>query len=164
MNNFVAIDFETANYNRSSICSVGLVVIRKRKIVDKIYHLIRPEPEWYWWRFTEIHGLTAADTENEKLFPQVWKKIEPKIAGLPLVAHNSSFEKSCLQAVFDAYEMDYPDYDFRCTLAASRQKFGNILCNHRLPTVAAHCGYELEEHHNALADAEACAVIAMKIL
>ena len=38
------------------------------------------------------------------------------------------------------------------------------LINHQLQTVAAACGYCLERHHHALADAEACAVIALKIL
>lgn len=164
MTNFAAIDFETANHYRSSICSVGVVVIRKLKIVDKIYHLVHPEPEWYSWRFTQIHGLTATDTKNEKIFPQIWAEIEPKIAGLPLVAHNSPFDESCLRAAFNVYQMDYPDYKFHCTCNASRQKFGKILSNHQLKTVAAHCGYNLEKHHHALADAEACAVIAIKIL
>ena len=36
--------------------------------------------------------------------------------------------------------------------------------NHQLHTVAAECGYCLENHHNALADAEACAWIAREIL
>ena len=36
--------------------------------------------------------------------------------------------------------------------------------NHQLQTVAAACGYDLTQHHQALADAEACAAIAMKIL
>lgn len=31
--NFVAIDFETANSNRSSICSVGIAIVEKGKIV-----------------------------------------------------------------------------------------------------------------------------------
>ena len=163
MNNFAAIDFETANHHRSSVCSVGVVVIRKGKIVDKIYHLIRPEPEWYWWRFTEIHGLTLADTQNAETFPHVWKKIERKIARLPLVAHNSSFDKSCLQAAFRVYQMDYPDYEFHCTRIASQKKFGKTVPNHQLATVAAHCGFDLTNHHHALADAEACAAIAMKV-
>jgi DNA polymerase-3 subunit epsilon len=30
--------------------------------------------------------------------------------------------------------------------------------------VAAACGFTLTQHHNALADAEACAHIAMKLL
>ena len=36
--------------------------------------------------------------------------------------------------------------------------------NHQLHTIPAECGYQLENHHNALADAEACAWIAREIL
>jgi DNA polymerase-3 subunit epsilon len=46
MNNFAAIDFETANYNPSSVCSVGIVIVQGGQIVEKIYRLIRPEPEY----------------------------------------------------------------------------------------------------------------------
>ena len=164
LTNFAAIDFEIANPDHSSVCSVGVVIVRNGQIADKIYRLIRPEPEWYYYPFTQLHGLTDADTENEKPFPKVWAEIEPKIAGLPLVAHNSQFDESCLREAFSVYQMDYPDYEFHCTCNASRKTFGKLLPNHQLRTVAAHCGYDLENHHHALADAEACAVIAMKIL
>ena len=94
----------------------------------------------------------------------MWQQIEPLIKGLPLVAHNSPFDESCLRAVFDVYQMDYPDYEFHCTCHASRRHFGQQLPDHQLHTVAAACGYHLEHHHHALADAEACARIAMEIL
>ena len=164
ISDFAAIDFETANYYLSSVCSVGVVIVRNRQIAEKIYHLIRPEPDRYSYRNTQIHGLTAADTENAKIFPQVWTEIESKIAGLPLVAHNSPFDEGCLRAVFRVYQMDYPDYEFHCTCRASRKTFGRLLPNHKLHTVAAHCGFDLKNHHHALADAEACAAIAMRIL
>ena len=164
MLDFAAIDFETANNEFSSVCSVGVVVVREGKIKDKIYRLIRPEPEWYLYWNTQIHGLTAADTADAKVFPDVWAEIAPKIEGLPLVAHNSPFDKRCLQAVFRTYQMDYPDYEFHCTCRASRRVFGKSLPNHQLHTVAAHCEFDLPNHHHALADAEACAVIAIKIL
>ncbi|MQN83586.1 exonuclease, partial [Prevotella copri] len=45
-----------------------------------------------------------------------------------------------------------------------RRKLGSLLPNHQLQTVAAFCGYDLTQHHNALADAEACAWIARKLL
>ena len=80
------------------------------------------------------------------------------------MAHNSRFDEGCLKAVFRVYCMDYPDYLFLDTLSASRKYFGFSLPNHRLDTVAAACGYDLTNHHHALADAEACAVIAMNIL
>ena len=60
--------------------------------------------------------------------------------------------------------MDYPDYEFHDTLSASRRFLGKGLPNHQLQTVAAACGYDLTNHHHALADAEACAYIAMIIL
>jgi DNA polymerase-3 subunit epsilon len=163
MLDFAAIDFETANHYPSSVCSVGVVIVREGRITDRIYHLIRPEPEWYAYWNTQIHGLTVADTAKAKVFPHVWAEIEPKIESLPLIAHNSPFDERCLRAVFQTYQMDYPDYEFHCTCKASRRVFGKSLPNHKLHTVAARCGFDLTNHHHALADAEACAVIAMSL-
>ena len=110
-----------------------------------------------------MHGLTEEDTEDAPIFPEVWKQIVPLIEGLPLVAHNKAFDESCLRAAFRCYQMDYPEYLFLCTLTTSRKVFPNLE-NHQLHTVAQECGYVLENHHHALADAEACAAIAIKIL
>ena len=164
MNNFAAIDFETANECPSSVCSVGVVVVRDGIIADTFYSLIHPEPEYYQWFCKRVHGLCEEDTEDAPVFPEVWKQIVPIIGDLPLVAHNATFDQGCLKAAFRVYRMDYPDYVFYDTLAASRRHFGQSLPNHQLHTVAAACGYNLIHHHHALADAEACAQIAIKIL
>ena len=164
MKDFAAIDFETANYERSSVCSVGLVIVRNSEIVDSYYSLIHPEPNYYNYWCTEVHGLTREDTESAPVFPSVWKQIEPLIGDLPLVAHNSPFDESCLKAVMCRYQMNYPNYQFLCTCRASRSHFGSQLPNHQLQTVAEACGYNLENHHHALADAEACAWIARVLL
>ena len=164
MKDFAAIDFETANECPSSVCSVGVVIVRDGQVVDSFYSLIHPAPEYYQWFCMRVHGLCAEDTEDAPVFPKVWAKIEPLIEGLPLVAHNSPFDEGCLKAAFRVYRMDYPDYEFFDTLRASRQHFGRDLPNHQLQTVAAACGYDLTRHHHALADAEACAAIAVKIL
>ena len=156
MRDFAAIDFETANMEPSSV--------RGGEVVDRFYSLIRPEPEYYCYWNTRVHGLTREDTAEAPVFPQVWEKAAPLIGGLPLVAHNSSFDERCLRAVFRTYCMDYPDYTFLCTCIASRRVFGRELPNHQLQTVAARCGYDLTRHHHALADAEACAAIALRIL
>lgn len=162
MEDFAAIDFETANGNCTSVCSVGVVAVRHGQIADKFYSLIHPEPDYYSWYCTRVHGLTRDDTEEAPVFPYVWKKIEPLIDGLPLVAHNKGFDEKCLKSVFRVYGMDYPEYTFHCTLASSRRIWPGI--SHDLETIAARCGYDLRHHHQALADAEACAAIALKIL
>lgn len=163
MENFAAIDFETANNERSSVCSVGIVIVRNGCITDTFYSLINPEPNYYHYRCSQVHGLTREDTEDAPVFPIVWRQIEPMIEGLPLVAHNRPFDESCLKAVFRVYQMDYPEYEFLDTLRISRRVFPE-LPNHQLHTVAARCGYRLDNHHHALADAEACAWIAREIL
>ena len=159
MKDFVAIDFETANNERSSVCSVGVIIVRNGEFVDSFYSLIQPEPNYYNYWCTQVHGLTRNDTEEAPTFPEVWKQIEPKIKDLPLVAHNKAFDESCLKAVFRCYQMDYPDYEFYCTCIASRKAFPDAE-NHQLHTISELCGY----HHHALADAEACAWIAREIL
>ena len=162
MDNFAAIDFETANNERTSVCSVGVVIVKDGEIVDKFYSLIHPEPDYYLYWNTRVHGLTQEDTANAPVFSEVWKQVEPKITGLPLVAHNKAFDEACLKAVFRTYCMDYPDYEFYCTYQASRKLKG--LRNHQLHTVAEFFGFDLKNHHHALADAEACAWIARYVL
>ncbi len=159
MKDFAAIDFETANENYSSVCSVGVVIVKNGKITEKLYSLIHPEPNFYRYWNTKVHGLSAKDTCNAPIFPEAWSAIAPKIVGLPLIAHNSLFDEGCLKAVHKFYSMPYPEYKFHCTVRASRKVFPDLV-NHKLPTVSTHVGYDLSQHHHALADAEACAEIA----
>ena len=168
---FVAIDFETANGELCSVCSVGIVIVRDCKTVDSFYSLIHPEPDYYNYYCQRTHGLGPWDTADAPIFPLVWKQIEEHIAAvfphadtIPFVAHNARFDEACLKAVFRTYQMDYPDYLFHDTLTASRRQFKHMLPNHQLHTVAAACGHDLQQHHHALADAEACAAIALYLL
>ncbi len=163
MKDFVAIDFETANQHRTSVCSVGVVIVRDGQIVDKFYRLIKPVPNYYTYWATDCHGLSAHDTADAASFDEVWAELAPKLEGLPFVAHNKSFDEGCLKACFAHYGMSYTHAPFLCTLQGAKKAFRD-LSNHQLHTVSAHCGYELDNHHHALADAEACAVIGIKIL
>ena len=163
MTDFVAIDFETANASRCSICSLGLVVVENGIITDRIYSLVRPTPNYYSYWTTNIHGISYDDTINAPNFFDIWSGILEKTKGLPFVAHNSPFDSSCLRAIYETSRLEYPNFDFYCTLRAARQKLPNLE-NHKLDTVAEYFGYNLENHHHALADAEACAIIATHLL
>ena len=96
-NDFAAIDFETANGARTSVCSVGVVVVRRGEITQRFYSLIQPEPNYYSWFCQRVHGLDHSDTDGAPLFPDVWTHIAPLVEGLPLVAHNAPFD--CRDAV-----------------------------------------------------------------
>lgn len=163
MERFAAIDFETANGKRSSICSVGIAIVENDTVIDSIYSLIRPYPNYYTRWTTAVHGLTAEDTNDAPDFEEVWERIAPKLADLPLVAHNSPFDEGCLRAAHQAYDLAYPKYPFFCTCRLSRRLYP-FLVNHQLQTVAAYCGYDLQHHHHAMADAYACAHIAVTMM
>lgn len=162
LKDFAAIDFETANGYRSSVCSVGMIFVHDGQIADSFYSLIHPSPNYYNHMNTQIHGLTHFDTDDAEDFPQVWQSIVPRLGDLPLVAHNSAFDESCLKAVFAAYGLSYPQYRFYCTYRAGRRLLRG-LPNYQLHTVAAACGFDMRNHHHALADAEACARIAIRL-
>lgn len=173
MRDFVAIDFETANGNQCSICSVGIVIVKEDEPVDSFYSLVKPTPNYYSWFCRRVHGLGHGDTDKAESFPEVWAQVQAKIhiyfpymedTEVPFVAHNARFDEGCLRAAFEAYEIAYPRYEFLDTLLASRRHFGRSLPNHQLQTVAKACGFDLTSHHHALADAEACAWIARAIL
>lgn len=130
MRDFFAIDFETANGQRSSVCSVGIVIVNGGEIVDSFYSLIKPTPNYYSWLCRRVHGLGYRDTKDAEEFPEVWeqamkcvKAYFPFIADgeVPFVAHNKAFDENCLKAAFAAYDITYPGYEFDCTLLKARQ-------------------------------------------
>ncbi|MBP3774640.1 MAG: 3'-5' exoribonuclease [Bacteroidaceae bacterium] len=160
---FVAIDFETANEHPGSICSVGMALVRQNRVTDTFYSLVRPEPEYYSYFCTRVHGLTLQDTLLADGFSAVWPRAEAFIGGLPLVAHNARFDRNCLRAALAEHDMPSDRYVFMDTLQASRRCFGKQLPNHRLDTVACACGFSLDRHHHALHDALAAAHIAIRL-
>ncbi len=164
MKDFAAIDFETANRNSCSVCSVGIVIVRDGKITEEIYRLIRPAPNYYSPANVRVHSLTRADTDPAPHFDEVWTEIAPRIEGLPLVAHFSRFDEGCLRAAMERYGMTWPGYRFYCTCTASRKVLGRMLPNHKLDTVASFLGFERFRHHYAMDDARACAFIACNLL
>ena len=162
MKTFAALDFETANQHRSSVCSIGLVFVENGIIVDKYYELIKPVPNFYSYWNTQVHGLVFSDTEHAQQFSDLWIDISKRIKNMPLVAHNSMFDEGCLKEVLQAYQLPMHQNKFLCTYRAAKKMFPN-LPNHKLPTVSQYLGFHLESHHNALADAEACAHIALRV-
>ncbi len=164
MNSFVAIDVETANFEPSSICAIGAVKVVDGTITDSYYSLVKPEPDYYSWRCVGVHGITQADTEDAPCFDRVWRHIDAWAAGMPYVAHNAAFDHKCISAACRIYRMDAPE-SFLCTLKAARAQIPRGMCASKsLDSLCDFFGINLRKHHNALADAEACAKLAIILL
>lgn len=154
---FVALDFETADHGRDSACSVGLVRVEANQIVETAYYLIRPPRAEF--RFTHIHGIRWWDVAEELTFGERWPDMLPILRDADfLAAHNASFDRSVLYTCCDAYGLTRPPHPFVCTVQLARRTWN--LPRHGLSHVAQHLGIELN-HHHALADATACALIVI---
>ncbi len=158
---FIAIDFETANEKRNSPCSIGLVVIKEGKIVEKIHYLIKPKEMRFMPINIGIHGIRPAMVENEPEFDVIWNEIKHHFNDSLIVAHNAAFDISVLRNTLELYNIDIPNLNYICTMKLSRN-FYKQLDNAKLNTVNKFLGYEFN-HHDALADAIACGNILLNI-
>lgn len=156
---WTAIDFETANQDRGSVCAVGLVRVSDGRVVDRFGTLIRPPgPAAFFSRHnTAVHGLTADDVRGAPTWESVLERILDFSGGGPLVAHNAAFDMGALRQASAHIGHDLPALEYACTLAMSRRTWD--LPDHRLPTVCAHIGHDIAHHHRAEDDAEAAARI-----
>jgi DNA polymerase III, epsilon subunit and related 3''-5'' exonucleases len=158
---FTAIDFETANSSSASACSVGLVKVRAGRVVDSAYWLIRPpagHDEFVEWN-TRIHGIRAADVAGAASWQAQLPELVAFADGDILVAHNAGFDTSVIRGGCAATGVDCPDFDYLCSLQVARKTYN--LDSYRLPVAAMAAGFEDFQHHNALADSEACAAIVV---
>ena len=121
--NFLAIDFETANYDSDSACSVGLVRVKNDKIIDQEVFLIRPPSRFFV--FTYIHGITWEDVAKAPTFGNLWPKIKHFLDDVDfLAAHNASFDKRVLYSCCARYGITLPPLQFTCTMKTARQTWG----------------------------------------
>lgn len=158
---FTAIDFETANSSSASACSVGLVKVRAGRVVDSAYWLIRPpvgHDEFLEWN-TRIHGIRAADVAGAASWQAQLPDLVAFADGDPLVAHNASFDMGVIRGGCAATAMECPSFEYLCSLQVARRTYS--LDSYRLPVAAMAAGFEDFEHHNALADSQACAAIVV---
>jgi len=148
MDTYTAIDFETAQGKRWSICQVGLVRVENGLITDELSILVRPPHNFYWDRFIDVHHITPEMTTDAPTFAAVWPLIELYIANQKVVAHNGfSFDFDVLAKTLEYYGLQTPEYEKHCTY----RLFGDNL--------ASLCQrFEIAlNHHDALSDARACA-------
>ncbi len=162
-NNFVAVDFETAqppNRFPIFICQVGIIVVENGEIVERISLLVQPPNNKYVKSCSDIHGITAKTTKDSDTFDVVWKSIEKYFINTTLIAHNAyDFDEKVLWQNLDYYNISPKGIN----------KFidTKLLYNTPSRSLASLCvGFDIdcENHHDACFDAECCANIYLKFL
>ena len=157
--NFTAIDFETANRYAGSPCAVGLVKVRDGKLVDGLAMVFPPPGQYNWFEpgNIAIHGIRPSDVEDSISWQQALEELLSFTDGDILVAHNAQFDMGVLKAAAQEINVELPEITYTCSLEISRKTYN--LESYRLNAVAYAVGHEEFNHHDALADADACARI-----
>ncbi|MDP4268285.1 MAG: 3'-5' exonuclease [Bacteroidota bacterium] len=155
MDAFTAIDFETANGKRWSICQVGLVRVQNGQIIEERNILIQPPDNYYHYMNILVHGITTERTLNSPTFAEAWPEIEPFIKGQHVVAHNGfGFDFNALSTTLKYYGLSEPEYEKHCTYKIYNDNLASLCNTYKIPL----------NHHDALSDARACAELFLKHL
>lgn len=166
MNNkldYIAIDFETANYYKNSACSVGLVRFIDGKETDSCYSLIHPAKMYFvpeWTR--DIHHISYDAVRNKPYFPEVWDSIVMpfinQTPGIPLVAHNGNiFDIPVIKECCCYFGMKEPDLEYFDSLEIAKKTWPE-LPSHKLTELGAHFNINYLAH-DALEDSRTCGQI-----
>lgn len=158
---FTAIDFETANGSPASPCAVGLVRVRDGKITDNLSFLIQPPAphEWFHEGNIKVHGIRPSDVDGAPTAAEAIDLMLGFIGVDTLIAHNAVFDMGVLRATATHILAPLPELRYTCSLAISRKTYN--LESYRLNAVAYAIGHEEFNHHDALADSDACARIVL---
>lgn len=115
---FVALDVETANNDRSSICQVGLAFVLGGKIasVSSIY----VDPETNDWSCTRVHGITAAKVRGAPTFADVLSSLDRAPTGELLFQH-SGFDSSAVRAACVKANLPVPQWQWHDSLDVAKR-------------------------------------------
>lgn len=163
MQDFIAIDFETATQLRSSACALGMIYVKDHKAVNGFYTLIQPPFNKYISVNINIHNIYPYMTEKENIFKTHWNEIEKFLSqSINYVAHNAQFDKSVMLTTMEYYgissDVMHEKIDWICT----KKIFKQFLKSASLKNCCEKYNIELKNHHNAFHDAIACAKLFLK--
>ncbi len=133
--------------------------IRDGKIVETYESLFRPPAphNWFSEQNIRVHGITPEMIETAPTWSEALDEMLNFISGDVLVAHNASFDMGVLASSAAEISRELPEIRYSCSLAIARKTYN--LESYRLNAVAYAVGHEEFNHHDALADSDACARI-----
>lgn len=154
---FIAIDFETANHNYDSACSIGIAAVRDFEIVDTFYSLINPCTE-FDSNNIQIHGITPERVQDSPTPDDLWDDIFHFFGPYAVLAHNAYFDMSVLKRSFS---LEYIDFKYIDTVSICKEF---VPGKKNLENCAKFFDIDLGQHHNALDDAITCAKLAISCI
>lgn len=154
---FNAIDVETANADRASICQIGIVQIVDGQIADKWETLVDPQEPFDFWN-VRVHGIDEAEVKGSPTMPQIRKELRRRLRDSFLVSH-TSFDRVAFERAMNKYRLEQLQVTWLDSETIAKNAWPD---NGRwnLKALANRLGLSFQ-HHNALEDARVVAKIVL---
>ena len=152
INDYISVDIENPNVRGNSICSIGIIVVKNKKVVDQKYSLINPEDR-FDINNSNITGLNYSDVKDAPTFKEYWKSIKELLEKNIIVGHNITYDLTVIAKALERYDIKVPIFNYYCTLKLSRSFINSN--SYSLNSLCDLLNINLENHHNALEDAKA---------
>lgn len=155
-----ALDVETANPKRWSVCQIGLVEMEGLHEVSARSWRVDPRGEM---TLTWLHGLTAADVAGQPTFADLHASLWAQLGGQIVFCH-SAFDKQAFEACTRRDSLAAPCWTWADSArAAAFIPFPDPVDGGGLKDICAALDIPLT-HHDALSDARAAAAIVARAL
>ena len=157
---FFALDVETANNDRGSICQIGVACVRPDNSVETWVTYVDPQVER--WVFTYLHGISARTVQGAPTFAEVLPILRDALNGATVYQH-SGFDRSAVAAACGNCGLPVPEWDWRDSVHVARAAWPELRGNggHGLASLKQHLGLVFE-HHDAGEDARAAAEVVLR--
>lgn len=159
---YIALDVETANPKRSSLCEIGIAEFNDGKMIRSKSSLVRPPSDNYHWMNNKIHQIPKEDLMNALYLDVVWPTYKDLFKG-DLVCHNSSFDLSVVRRSLETYSLGIPVTKVFCTLRICKSLYPDLI-SYKLEYLLKHFEIEHGNLHRAENDAVACGLLFSKLL
>ena len=160
---FVVFDLETTGFSNTNdqITEIGAVKIKDFEIVDRFSELINPKKD-IPYRVQDVTGITNEMVKDKPPIEEILPKFMDFVGDSVFVAHNADFDTGFIMHKCENLGIEYKNKKVD-TLTLARIMLPELK-RHKLDRVAKALGVPLLNHHRAVDDAEATALIFLKFL
>lgn len=157
MNRFVAIDVETANYDISSICQIGIAIFENNEVIREWVTLIDPQDDFDGMNIS-IHGIDEGTIKGAPTLPDITNQLYRLLNDNIVVCH-THFDRVSIGRALTKHGLDHPDCTWLDSARVTRRTWNELSkSGYGLANVCKMIGYEFQ-HHDALEDAKAAGQI-----
>ena len=158
---FRAVDVETANADRASICQVGIVDVLDGEVAGSWQTLVDPE-DWFDPFNISIHGISEDSVRGKPTLPEIHETLCDQLTDCVVVSH-TAFDRVAISRAMGRYGLALPSIRWLDSARIARRAWPERYARrgYGLQNIARDLGVEYRAH-DAVEDARAAATVVIR--